>query len=136
MEQPELIRDHFPDAKLIAIFRHPLDRAISAWNANERLSEQEDDPRHRDLQTKCGGLEGWVEHNAKRFVVLAKRLVKICKGPPILLLRYEKVAVERQQSLRRIFDFLEVQTEADTLKPSPRPPASSACARRQAIPPS
>lgn len=110
MEQPELIRDHFPEAKLIAIFRHPLDQAISAWHANERLSEQEGDPRHRELQTKFGGLEGWVEHNAKRFVVLARNLARTCKGQPMLLLRYEFTAQKRVLALRRIFTFLEVDT--------------------------
>ncbi len=114
MEQPELIRDHFPKAKLIAIFRHPLDQAISAWHANERLSEQEGDPRHRELQTKFGGLEGWVEHNAKRFVVLAKNLSRTCKDQPILFLRYEYAAKKRAQALRQIFTFLKVGA-SDTL---------------------
>ncbi|MEQ8655177.1 MAG: sulfotransferase [Kiloniellales bacterium] len=109
MEQPELIRDHFPKAKLIAIFRHPLDQAISAWHANERLSKQEGDPRHRDLQTKFGGLDGWVEHNAKRFVVLARRLATICKDQPILTLRYEAVTQDRTRALKRVFSFLEVE---------------------------
>ncbi len=116
MEQPELIRDHFPNAKLIAIFRHPVDQAISSWEANERLAEQEGDPRHRELHEKFDGLEGWVEFAAKRFVVLARRLVTICKAQPILLLRYEGVAVRREYALRRIFDFLEVETGPKLLK--------------------
>ncbi len=116
MEQPELIRDHFPQAKLIVIVRHPLDQALSAWRANERLSEREGDPRHRALQERFGGLEGWVEHNAKRFVVLVRRLASLCKDQPRLFLRYEEVAVEREAALRRIFGFLGAEADPATVQ--------------------
>lgn len=115
MEKPELIAGHFPRSRLIAIFRHPLDQAHSAWHALHRLAEREEDPRHLALLERHGDFAGWARFIARRYVVQLTLLLRTCRAQPLLLLRYEAVCADPQGELGRVFAFLGAACDAATL---------------------
>ncbi len=113
MRRPELLAEVFPGAKIIVIFRHPVDQAVSAWHFNHRAAERADDPDHLQEMLKHGGQEGWIILLARLFAFLTKDLLEACHGRELLMVRYEELAVDREQGLERLFDFLGAESDRE-----------------------
>jgi hypothetical protein len=65
--RPNFYNSLFDNSKMIAIFRNPLDRALSAWFHNLRLAKEEDNRVHKELLERYEKLDGWIMQCAKEF---------------------------------------------------------------------
>jgi len=97
--------------KMICIFRHPLDRAVSAWHHNLRLSEAENDPKHRAVLLEAGGFDGWVLQAARIFDLHVKDFSAFgAQTGKTLTVRYEDLVDDRRGQMEKVFDFLGADT--------------------------
>lgn len=118
------IKERLPHAKLIAVLRHPADRAYSAYtffrsrnfesleSFNEALAAEEERVRintQPDLFYRRNGLYG--EHLEKFFAHFPKDQIKV--------FLYEEWSECPQKVLREIFSFLEVEINV-TITPMKR----------------
>ncbi len=128
-EVPERIRSAVPDAKLIAVLRNPVDRALSAYfyyMSGSYIPLQDAETGMRNL------LEGRYAQRYKRsgdilefgkYYKYISRYGHFLDSGKLLLIKQEDLLTDRQGSFRRVFDFLEVD-------PDFQPPGQEA--RRQA----
>jgi hypothetical protein len=106
---PERIRHYIPEAKLIAILRHPAERAYSHFLHHRRLAVEplpdfsaalDYDDTHRQFQYKD---LGYYSIQLKRyFDVFQKSQIKVCL--------YDDFDANPLEFLQEIFRFLEVDT--------------------------
>ena len=100
---------------LIAIFRNPIDQGLSAWHHNLRLAREENDPRHEQLVTRFGGLEGFLRTIVEQFGRDVAGWRAFSEGREhVYMVRYEDLVGERKATLRGIFTFLGADA-ADTI---------------------
>ncbi len=105
----EFYSDLFDQPRLIVIFRHPVDAAISAWHHNSRLAEEEKNPQHIEIMTRHGGFEGWLKFYAQLFEKTVQGYKNFSsKNPQVIHLRYEDLKNNKSQTLQRLFEFLGV----------------------------
>jgi hypothetical protein len=108
--------DLFNSPKFIAIFRNPIDTAISAWHHNMKLAEEENNEQHKLIMTQHGGLEGWVRHVTKIFSNGVEAFMDFsAKHENIILVRYEDLINDKKVNLIRIFEFLGASTDEQVL---------------------
>jgi hypothetical protein len=106
----------FNSPKFIAIFRNPIDTAISAWHHNMKLAEEENNERHKLLMTQHGGFEGWIKYVAKIFSSSVQTCMNFsAKHENIILVRYEDLINDKKANLIRIFNFLGASTDEQVL---------------------
>jgi hypothetical protein len=93
-----------PDARIVYVVRHPVERMVSQWRHNrnvhaeqDRLVEALDKPRYTDISRYADRLAPFLEHYPRErvHVVVSERL------------RHD-----RQAELARLFTFLGVDPEA------------------------
>jgi hypothetical protein len=106
----------FESPRFIAIFRNPVDQAISAWHHNTKLAAEENNNIHLDIMNKHGGFDGWVKFCAQRFV----QSVRTCKtfadrNENLMMIRYEDLKQDKKYNMEKLFRFLEVSTDESLL---------------------
>lgn len=106
----------FNRPKMIAIFRNPIDRAISTWHHNMRLAEEENDDGHKELMLKHGGFDDWMRLCAKGFNRYVVNCKKFCdENSNMLIIRYEDL-IRGQETLNQIFAFLGAGTDREVIE--------------------
>lgn len=102
-----LFKQLFPQAKFIAIFRHPIPRAISAWNYNLLLAQDEQDPKHAQLLDQYGKYEDWILLLADQFnLSVAHYQFAFANDPNAMAIKYEDLVSDKTNVLQRLFQFL------------------------------
>jgi hypothetical protein len=108
----------FDNLKTICIFRHPLDRAVSAWHHNIHLSEIENNPKHREIMMDAGGFDGWILQAAEIFEQHVQDYFAFSDQPrDALAIRYEDLVDDRRGQIELVFRFLGANTEQLVLDP-------------------
>jgi hypothetical protein len=108
----------FDNLKTICIFRHPLDRAVSAWHHNIHLSETENNPKHRAIMMDAGGFDGWVIQAAEIFEQHVQDYFSFAdRSRDTLAMRYEDLVDDRRGQIEQVFRFLGADTEPLVLEP-------------------
>ena len=104
-EVPDRIRATVPEAKLIYVVRDPLERAISHYAQNVW-----DGAVERSWEFLMNNLEdGWnVPVWSSRYATQLERWVERFGGERILVLDAGDLRREREATLRRVLEFLEV----------------------------
>ena len=96
--------------KMIAIFRNPVDQALSAWRHNSRLAKEEPQmaaAHLRLLNNPQGTVEGYVLKVAQQFPASVDRYLGYAGGRAnFLTLLYEELVANKKAELRRLFAFL------------------------------
>lgn len=112
----DLYNELFDSPRFIAIFRNPIDRAISAWHHNTRLAEEENEKGHVEIMNRHGGFAGWVEFCARRFALSVQTCINFSAGHDnLLILRYEDLKHQKKENLMRLFQFLDASTDEKTI---------------------
>jgi hypothetical protein len=97
----------FEHPKMVAIFRNPIDRALSAWHHNLRLAEEEKDPRHREMMTRHGDLDSWLRLLTQQFTARVDEWRQFVAGREhTFTVTFEDLVNKRAQRLRELFTFL------------------------------
>jgi hypothetical protein len=102
--------------KLIVIFRHPLNRALSARRHNLRLAKIENNDDHIRIMEQHGGVDEWIDFCAHDFVKLARNTLQFAESREgVLTVRFEELVSNKKTELTRIFGFLGASTDAQVL---------------------
>jgi Sulfotransferase family len=126
-ETPQRIHDVSPDARILAVLRHPVDRTWSSyWHArrygvekrdfDEVLADCERSPRSPSWWYIRGGLYAEPVRRYQSFF-----------GDRLLVLVFEELFADARAGMRRVFEWLEVDPRpaetlrADVLNPYSRP---------------
>jgi len=110
---PDRIRAALPDVRLIAILRHPVDRAHAAWFGLLRDGDEDSATIEEALTMEDSRLrEGWTPsaglvHNGLYFQMLSRYYDRFAQGR-IRVYLYEDLVRDPQGLLREIFEFLDV----------------------------
>ena len=108
----------FESAKFIAIFRNPIDTAISAWHHNHRLAKEENNPAHITFMTQHGGIEDWIKVICNDFTTSVNNCLNHNKTyHNMLIIRYEDLVTEKHSTLVKLFEFLGAKTDDPTINP-------------------
>ena len=112
-EAPSRIAHHLPDAKLIYIVRHPIDRIVSHWVENENNGKNPGPLPEavRNVPSLMDASRYWrqIENYRAHF-----------SDDQLLVLFFEDLATDPDLTLRRCFDFVGVDPRipiADADKP-------------------
>jgi hypothetical protein len=112
MNRLELFNDVFGAPKFIAIFRNPIDAAISAWHHNQRLAKEENDQRHVEIMTGHGGFDGWIKFYAQLFSNAVQGFQKFSGNHDnAIYVCYENLTGNKRENLIRLFHFLGASTD-------------------------
>ena len=107
-ENPERFLRLFPDAKLIAIFRHPLCCAESAWEHNCRLAEQENSTEHTHIMRRFHDYDGWVRNISQQFAsTVARFRDNMVDGDRLAYVKYEDLRTNTSKELGKLLQFLQ-----------------------------
>ena len=109
-QQPKYYDELLGHPRMIAIFRNPVDRALSSWRHNSRLAREEPKMAAVHLEVLANPertLEGFVLKCAAEFVGYVNRYLSyVGKRSNFLSVRYEDLVARKKSELRSIFDFL------------------------------
>lgn len=109
---PERIRHHVPEAKLIAILRHPADRAYSAFTHLVRDSREEPDFARalRREEERIRENYPWIWHYRRVgfYPEQLRRYYELFESAQIRVYLYEDLRDDVENTLRDIYSFLEV----------------------------
>ena len=121
---PRRIWNYNPEMKWILVLRDPVDRAFSAWNMEtkrgaETLSFREAIAREPERCREALPLQHRIFSYADRgfYAHQVRRLFNIFGRGNCLILLNEELRNDHAGTLRRVFDFLKVES-------SPMPPAA------------
>lgn len=122
---PQRIKEHYPDVKLIAILRNPVDRAYSAYNKVkakdlENLStfEKALDAEENRLKSEMGKEDFWendyyISHHCSRAYIRRgmyaehlKRWLLYFPRSQMLVLKSEEMFANPQEAVGQAWDFL------------------------------
>ncbi len=107
--------------KMVAIFRDPVDTAVSTWRHNHRLAEREPDNADQHLarlRNPANTLDGYVRLFATRYNdVVNAYLAYAAKRPNFVTTTYEALVADKKNELRRLFRFLGGDASANTIRP-------------------
>lgn len=117
-------RPNFFDAilgqpRMIAIFRNPVDQALSAWRHNNRLAREE--PQFASmhlglLRNPEGTVDGYVLKVANEFTRrVTEYFSYVGTRSNFLTLRYEALVENKREELRSLFRFLGAETSEGIL---------------------
>ena len=107
--------------KMIAIFRNPVDTAVSSWRHNRRLAAIE--PKRaaahlKRLRRADGTLENFVQLFAEEYQGKANAYLDYAEGRPnFITTTYEALVTDRKEELRRLFRFLGCDASAAAVAP-------------------
>jgi len=114
---PRRIWEYNPDMKLIFILRNPIDRAFSQWNmevdrGNEHLSFWEAIKKERVRNLKTPFLYDRYSYIIKgMYAEQIRRYQRYFPDNQMLFIKYEDFKVRQKESLKRIFQFLQVDPD-------------------------
>jgi len=101
---PHIIAKHFPDIKMIAILRNPIHRALSAYRIfNNQFTFEE------AIKNKPSILDTGLYYNH------LKNYFSVFNKNNFLILLYENLKKDNMATIKKVYDFLEVE---NTFKPS------------------
>ena len=100
----------FPDALFIHIVRDPRAVTISSWHHNLRVEE--------DFLKRARDMDNWARFIATRWVECMEKCTTFKKANPnrVLFIRYEDLVDCTTDTLKIIFQFLDVDTSKETLR--------------------
>jgi hypothetical protein len=108
----------FEHPKMVAIFRNPIDRALSAWHHNLRLAEEEKNPRHREMMTSEGDLGSWLRLFTQQFTARVDEWRQFVAGREhTFTVTFEDLVNKRAQRLRELFTFLDANASDLVVEP-------------------
>jgi hypothetical protein len=130
-EVPKRIETHLPNAKLIAILRNPIDRAISAYYYNINygfIPPINVEQGMRQMITQHSYLEKYKRsHEIIEFGYYYKYLKEyehFRKNEQLIILLQEEIASNPIQSIQKLYDFLGVYCDFTPRSLSSHPQAS------------
>ncbi len=98
--------------KMIVIFRHPLNVAMSAWRHNHRLAELENNEVHINIMKRHGDIGDWIDFIAKNFLKKVNSVVNYSQGrKDILFFKYEDFIQHKERTVSDAFEFLGAETD-------------------------
>ena len=110
----------FDRPRMIAIFRDPVDTAVSIWRHNHRLAKLEpaNAAAHLALvRNPAGTLDGFVPRYAELYRTKAESyLAYAADKPNFLTTRYESLVAEKSTELGRVLRFLDVDGSDDVIE--------------------
>jgi hypothetical protein len=119
-QQPKFYDEILDRPRMIAIFRNPVDQALSAWRHNARLAQEEPHMASvhlGNLQNREGTVEGYVMKLSGEFVGWVNRyFAYVGDRPNFLTLRYESLVEDKQNELLRLFQFVGADASASVLE--------------------
>jgi len=122
---PQLIKEHLPDVKIIAILRQPVERAYSNYLHTKRADrenlnsfEQVIEIENQRIEDNWSPLYHYIEKGY--YSVQLKRYYNIFPKENIKVYLFEDVVKNTKETLKDIFKFLNVDEniEVDTSKKS------------------
>ena len=120
---PQLIKEHLPNVKIIAILRHPTDRAYSNYLHAKRADRENSDTFQEAIEVEKKKIkDNWspLYHYIEKgyYSVQLKRYYKLFPKENIRVYLFEDVVKNTKETLKDIFKFLEVDenVEIDTSK--------------------
>ncbi|QDS97527.1 sulfotransferase family protein [Adhaeretor mobilis] len=127
---PERLHRHFPDAKLIAILRHPIDRAVSAYFHYMKTGFLPIVPVETGLAKILAGEYDQYPRAAEvlTFGLYAKHLAAYdqCFQPEQMqVILLDEVKRDAQGVLSRLYEFLHVRSDFQPTSQRRRPMAAS-----------
>ena len=110
---PARIHHYIPDVKLIAILRHPADRAFSQYVFLRQLGREPCHTFEEALQEEASRMAAnWAWDYSYRdmgfYSVQLKRYLERFEPAQIKIFLYEELSHNAQSLLKKIFNFLEV----------------------------
>lgn len=101
---PERVQRAYPDARIIVTLREPVDRAVSAYYHHIRAGRVQPRQQLRDVRGQHGILSmGFYDEHLERWQACFSE-------QQLLVLIYEtEIAKNREETLRRVFRFLDVR---------------------------
>ncbi len=135
---PRRIFDLIPEVKMIAVLRNPTERAISHYFYEKRMGReslpikealQEEEERLKSvIKNKDYKNSNYINYSYKSRGLYKKQLEKFLNYFPwrqILVLSSEELFNEPEKTLRRVFDFVGVNTSFKVKDLKPRNVASN-----------
>jgi hypothetical protein len=105
---PKLVHSHYPDIKLILCLRNPVDRAVSAYYHHIRMRRISPNSRILDVKDRYGIVSmGFYDVHLSRWL-------EVFPLDQFLILFYEDIVRNKEQTLRRVYRFIGVD---DSFKP-------------------
>ncbi|MEG3639879.1 tetratricopeptide repeat protein [Magnetococcus sp. PR-3] len=98
----------FDQPKMVAIFRDPIDVAISSWNHNHHLAKVENNEElHLSFMKPFGGLEGWAANAVAVFNQAVDQVIDFYQRyGDIHVVRYDRLVKHKRQTCQQLFDYL------------------------------
>jgi len=112
-----LFKQLFPQAKFIAIFRHPIPRAVSAWQHNLLVAQDEHDPTHLQLLCQGKSYDDWILLLADQFNLSVSHYQNaFANDPNAMAIKYEDLVIDKNNVLNRLFRFLAASEDQTTIQ--------------------
>ncbi len=110
----EYVARLMPDAKLILIVRHPVERT---WSATRRLLPRYFKAVPSDAETIIAFLEreSWI-HEFSDYPAIVDRWARVYPKQALLVLSFDEIRNRPEQALRRTCDHLGLTTDLDFSK--------------------
>lgn len=113
-QAPARIKHYLPQVKLIAILRHPVDRAYSQWQMEFRQGAEKIGDFAKAVQIKQTGSDGIVRQKyvyGSKYYSLLKRYYDLFDRSQICVLLFDQLLDDRSGLIKSIYNFLEVDSE-------------------------
>jgi hypothetical protein len=113
LEAPGRIKHYVPDAKMVAILRHPLERAYSQWQMEFRQGNEKAESFAEAIQTIKVVSDGT---SRRRFVAgsmyyqLLKKYYDLFDPSQICVLLFDRLATDREGLVKKLYGFLNVDS--------------------------
>lgn len=113
LEAPGRIKHYVPEAKMIAILRHPVERAYSQWQMEYRQGNEKAEDFAEAIKVTRVGADGSVR---RRFVAgslyhqLLKKYYDIFDPSHLCVLLFDRLSDDRKGLVKKLYEFLNVDS--------------------------
>lgn len=111
LEAPGRIKHYLPDVKLIAILRHPVDRAYSQWQMEYRQGNE----KMTDFAEAIKVIKVIADGTSRRRFVsgslyfqLLKKYYSMFDTSQICVLLFDRLSTDREGLVRKLYGFLNI----------------------------